>query len=185
MKNFSHPDRDEKQPADLNQAIQSTATVSRNEWKYVADMDLDLDPGLRPVPCLVGGINQVLLNLIVNAAQAIADAVGERAAVKGKIRISTSQYDGEVEIRVSDTGAGIPVEVRDKIFNPFFTTKPVGKGTGQGLALAHNIIVEKHQGSIQVETEVGKGTTFIVRLPADGDAVPGEGGSGEEAHSVC
>ncbi len=185
MKNFSHPDRDEKQPADLNQAIQSTVTVSRNEWKYVADMDLDLDPALRPVPCLVGGINQVLLNLIVNAAQAIADVNGEREGVKGAIRISTGQHDGGVEIRVSDTGSGIPADVKDKIFNPFFTTKPVGKGTGQGLALAHNIIVEKHQGSIQVETEVGKGTTFIIRLPSAETAAASEGGASEEAHSVC
>ena len=154
----------EKVAADINHAIRSTVTVSRNEWKHVAEMELDLDGTLAPVMCLAGEVNQVFLNLIINAAHAIAAKGGEG---KGRIMASTRK-DGEwVEIRVVDTGTGIPENVRDKIFNPFFTTKEVGKGTGQGLAICHDVVVHKHGGEIFFETEMGKGTTFVVRLPID------------------
>jgi PAS domain S-box-containing protein len=180
MKDFSHPERDDKAPADLNQAIESTVTVSRHEWKYVAEVELDLDPRLPPVPCLIGGINQVVLNLVVNAAHAIADLLGENSPTKGRIHITTRRHGQEVEIRVTDTGAGIPDAIRGRIFDPFFTTKDVGKGTGQGLALAHNIIVEKHGGRIDVETEAGKGSTFIVRLPLERPGQPSRNDSAKE-----
>jgi signal transduction histidine kinase len=164
MKEFSHPGPVEKTPIDINRAIESTIVVSRNEWKYVADVTTDLDHELPPVPCMAGEFNQVILNLIVNAAHAIADATKD-SGVKGEIHISTSMGGPSVEIRVSDTGCGIPEAIRSKVFDPFFTTKPVGKGTGQGLAIAHSVIVQKHGGSIQLESEPGRGTTFVIQLP--------------------
>ena len=165
MKDFSHPDFEAKAPTDLNQAIESTVTVARNEWKYVADLDLVLDPQLPLVPCLPGEINRVILNLVVNAAHAIGDVVGAGAGGKGRIRVSTSRQGDWAEIRVQDTGTGIPEPVRARIFDPFFTTKAVGKGTGQGLSLAHLVVVKQHGGTIEFETVLGQGTTFIVRLP--------------------
>ncbi len=167
MKEFSHPGLEEKVAIDINKAIQNTVTISRNEWKYVAEMELDLDPNLPLVPCLPRDINQVLLNIIVNAAHAIADVVGEGRATKGKITISTRHIGDWVEIRISDTGTGIPPEIWHRIFDPFFTTKEVGKGTGQGLSIAHSIVVDKHKGQIFFETEMGKGTTFFIRLPLE------------------
>ena len=165
MKEFSHPGSTEKTPLDINRAIESTVLVSRNEWKYVADLEMELEPNLPPVPCVPGEFNQVILNLIVNAAHAIADVVSGHPGTKGRITVSTAR-DGEwVEIRVRDTGTGIPDEFQSSIFNPFFTTKAVGKGTGQGLAIAHSVIVQKHGGTISFETVRGRGTTFQVRIP--------------------
>lgn len=164
MKEFAHPGGEAKAAADLNKAIESTITVARNEWKYVADVTTDLAPDLPLVPCLLGEFNQVILNMIVNAAHAIGDVVKETDE-KGLISITSRKMGESVEIRLTDTGTGIPVEIQDKIFNPFFTTKEVGKGTGQGLAIAHSVIVDKLRGSITVESQVGKGTTFIIRLP--------------------
>ena len=164
MKEFSHPGSDEKTLIDLNHAIENTITVAKNEWKYVADMETNLDPSLPPVPCLPGELNQVILNMIINAAHAISEVVGKDGG-KGKITITTQKKDDWVEIRIADTGTGIPEDIRDRIFDPFFTTKEVGKGTGQGLAISRSVIVDKHGGSIDVETEVGKGTTFIIKLP--------------------
>ena len=164
MKEFSHPGQAEKSPVNINRAIESTVLVSKNEWKYVASLTTELDPELPPVPCMAGEFNQVILNLIVNAAQAIGDVV-RGSNQKGSIRIATRR-DGEwVEVRVSDTGTGIPEDIRAKMFTPFFTTKEVGKGTGQGLAMAHAVIVKKHQGTIRFESEIGVGTAFVVRLP--------------------
>jgi PAS domain S-box-containing protein len=165
MKEFSHPGANEKVPLDLNHAIQSTIAVAQNEWKYVAEMETDLDPTLPMVSCLPGEFNQVILNLIVNAAHAIGDRTRENNGAKGKIGVRTARCANGVEIRISDTGTGIPEGVRAKIFDPFFTTKEIGKGTGQGLAIARSVIVDKHQGSIDFETVMGQGTTFVVRLP--------------------
>jgi two-component system, NtrC family, sensor kinase len=170
MKAFSHPDLGEKSLVDLNAAITTTLTVARNEYKYVATVETDLDPALPMVDCIPGEINQTILNLVVNAAHAIAER-GERAP--GLIRIVT-RGDGEaVEIRISDTGAGIPVALRPRLFSPFFTTKPVGKGTGQGLFIAHNVIVRRHGGSIACDSEVGRGTVFTIRLPLRAPATAG------------
>ena len=167
MKEFSHPGTGEKVPLDLNHAIESTITVARNEWKYVADMKVDLDETLPLVSCLPGEFNQVVLNMIVNAAHAIADVTAQGGPEKGLITILTRSLSGCVEIRIQDTGSGIPEKVRTRIFDPFFTTKEIGKGTGQGLAIARSVIVDKHQGSIDFETEDGHGTTFIIRLPCE------------------
>lgn len=168
MKEFSHPGPEEKSAVNLNRAIENTILVSRNEWKYVAEMETDLDPTMPPVQCLPGPINQVVLNIIVNASHAITDVVGDGSEQKGTIKISTRRDGRWVEIRISDTGTGIPEAVRPRIFDPFFTTKEVGRGTGQGLAIAHSVIVKSHGGTITFETEIGKGTTFIIRLPIDG-----------------
>lgn len=178
MKDFSHPSQDKMASADLNKAVESTVTVARNEWKYVADMTLNLAPDLPPVTCKGGDINQVILNLVVNAAHAIK-AAGKGESAKGLITITTRQCDDTVEIRVGDTGTGIAPEHRDKVFDHFFTTKPVGEGTGQGLSFARRVIVEQHGGSLTFETEVGVGTTFIIRLPIQrkGDARTESSGS--------
>ena len=168
MKEFSHPGPVERMPIDLNRAIESTILVSKNEWKYVADLETDLDRNLPPVPCVAGEFNQVILNLIVNAAHAISDVVRDSGS-KGTIRISTRKQDESVEIRVSDTGCGIPPGIQSKVFDPFFTTKAVGKGTGQGLAIAHSVIVQKHRGLITLESEPGRGTSFIIQLPLENE----------------
>jgi two-component system NtrC family sensor kinase len=161
MKSFSHPSDGILTPINLNEAIQATITVARNEWKYVAEMATELSPDLPDVMCLRDELNQVVLNLVVNAAHAIES----RGAGLGVITVST-RTDGEwVEIRVADTGCGIPEQHRSRVFEPFFTTKAVGKGTGQGLHIAYQVVVEKHRGTINFETQVGVGTTFIVRLP--------------------
>lgn len=164
MKAFAHPGGEELAPTDLKALIESTVIVATNEWKYVADVELELDPNLPPVRCVAGEINQVVLNLIVNASHAIADVVGA-SGNKGRISVSTGEIDGCAEIRISDTGTGIPVSARAKVFEPFFTTKEVGKGTGQGLAMAYNCIVKRHRGGIHFETELGVGTTFFIRIP--------------------
>ena len=164
MREFSHPGRIEKLPVDINQGIENTVLVSKSEWKYVSEVITKLDPDLPPVPFVAGEFNQVILNLIVNAAHAIADVVGD-SGQKGRIQITTRRNNATAEIRVSDSGTGIPESIRAKIFDPFFTTKPVGKGTGQGLAIAHAVVVQKHGGSIQVESEPGRGTTFVIQLP--------------------
>ena len=171
MKEFSHPGGKEKEPVDLNKTIESTITVSRNEWKYVAEMVTDFDASLPEVPCLVGDLNQVFLNMIVNAAHAIAGAVGDDSSDKGMITVSTRRDGDWVEIRIGDTGTGIPKETQSRIFDPFFTTKEMGKGTGQGLSIAHHVVVEKHGGTITFETEVGQGTTFIICLPLTSEEV--------------
>jgi signal transduction histidine kinase len=165
IKEFSHPSMDEKTPVDLNRAIDTTITVSRNEWKYVADLVPHYDENLSTVICSPGEINQVILNLITNAAHAIKDQIEKGIYTKGLIEIFTFAREKSVEIHVKDNGGGIPAEYREKVFNPFFTTKPVGRGTGQGLSIAHKVIVNKHNGSLVFDTEIGKGTTFMITLP--------------------
>jgi len=165
MKEFSHPGSEEKSALDINRAIETTVTVARNEWKYVSDIETHFDPTLPLVHCHAGEFNQVILNVLINAAHAIRQVVGDGAGGKGKISIATRQDQDWVEISIHDTGGGIPEAIQSRIFEPFFTTKPVGQGTGQGLALAYTTIVRKHGGRIWFETMSGKGTTFFIRLP--------------------
>jgi signal transduction histidine kinase len=166
MKEFAHPDHKEMIPADINHAIETTLTIARNEYKYVADVETDLGE-LPPVRCHLGDVNQAILNVVVNAGHAIAEVV-QGTERRGRISIRTWRDDDAVVIAVGDTGGGILPAIRARIFEPFFTTKEVGKGTGQGLAIARSIVVAKHGGTLTFETEVGKGTTFHLRLPIDG-----------------
>ena len=165
MKEFSHPGSKDQESADLNQAIQNTITVASNEWKYIADVETDLAQNLPPVTCFIQEINQVVLNLIVNAAHAIDQSRAEGSGDKGTITISTRDLGEEIEIKVSDTGYGVPDDIKDRIFDPFFTTKAVGKGTGQGLAMAYRTVVEQHDGRLWVESTAGEGSTFNIVLP--------------------
>jgi signal transduction histidine kinase len=165
MKEFSHPGTKAKTMTDINRALDSTLMVSRNVWKKVAEVEKDFDPSLPPVLCHAGEMNQVYLNLIVNAAQAI-EASGK--AFPGRITVSTRQDGDTVTVCVADTGTGVPQALLDKIFDPFFTTKDVGKGTGQGLAICRDVVVVKHGGSLTVGGNEGAGAIFTVRLPVDG-----------------
>jgi PAS domain S-box-containing protein len=165
MKEFAHPDQSEMTFADLNRAIKSTLTIARNEYQLVADVEMVLGE-LPPVLCYIGDLNQVVLNIVVNAAHAIQSVVSGTNR-KGKITIRSAVEGDSVLVSIGDTGAGIPESVRDKIFDPFFTTKEVGKGTGQGLAIARSVVVDKHRGTLSFESEPGVGTTFLIRLPID------------------
>jgi PAS domain S-box-containing protein len=166
MKEFSHPDAVDHEPADINHALETTLVVARNEYKYVATIETKLEE-LPPVMCNIGELNQVFLNLLVNAAHAIEET-GKDVST-GHILV-TSTVDGEyVKITVRDNGCGIPQANIDKVFDPFFTTKEVGKGTGQGLAITRSIIVDKHRGSVDIDTIVGAGTQFTLRLPIAGN----------------
>jgi predicted ATPase/signal transduction histidine kinase/GAF domain-containing protein len=167
MKQFAYPDRKEKSHVDLNLALQSTLTIAGSEYKYVAELDTDFGD-IPLVLCHAGEINQAVLNIIVNAAHAIADAV-KNTDRRGKITVRTCRHEDLVEIAIGDTGRGIPEGIRQRIFDPFFTTKEVGRGTGQGLAIARNIIADKHGGTLHFDTEAGQGTTFFIRLPVGED----------------
>ncbi len=163
MKEFAHPGHKDKAAADLNKALSNALIVARNEFKYVADAETDFGP-LPPVVCHIAEINQVFLNLLVNAAHAIAEVVKGTPA-RGKITVRTWQNGDQAMIAISDTGCGIPPAIRDKVFDPFFTTKPVGRGTGQGLAIARSIVVEKHGGTLTFAPNGSQGTTFLISLP--------------------
>jgi len=166
MKEFSHPGNKEKQQININRLIETTVTVTSNEWKYVAEIDKQLDEHLPLVLCLPNEIGQVFLNILVNATQAIAEKIGKAAeGGKGRITITSKALDDQIEITFTDTGGGIPAKIGDKVFDPFFTTKEVGRGTGQGLAISHDIIVKKHGGTLDFISTEGQGTTFIIRLP--------------------
>ena len=169
MKEFSHPGTEERSRTDINRAIDSTVTVTTNVWRYYSDMVLDLDPKLPLIPCYPSELNQAILNLIVNASHAIEEAVAKKQG-RGTITISTRLLNHQVEIKVVDTGIGIPEEIQGRIFEPFFTTKGVGHGTGQGLAFVQSVVVDKHGGEILVESKVGKGSCFMIRLPIDQQA---------------
>ncbi|HIJ64201.1 MAG TPA: PAS domain-containing protein [Rhodospirillaceae bacterium] len=164
MKDFSHPGEKEKTAVDLNRSIENTVAVSRNEWKLAAEIGLDLDAALPLVTCLPGEMNQVFLNLLINAVHAI-EAKGP--ASLGHITISTRRAGEMVEIIVADDGIGMPETVKRRIFDPFFTTKGIGKGTGQGLAICRDVVVAKHGGRIQVDSEEGKGSRFTLSLPLE------------------
>ena len=170
MKEFAHPDQKEMASVDLNRAIESTLVMARNEYKYVADVELSLAEIPR-VTCHGGEVNQAILNIIVNASHAISDAV-KGTAQRGKIIIRTKLWEGSVTISISDSGGGIPEAIQSRIFDPFFTTKEVGRGTGQGLAIARSVLVDKHGGDLTFDTVPGVGTTFHMRLPLVGKPRP-------------
>ncbi len=167
MKDFAHPSQGVKSSVDINRAIRSTTSVCRNEWKYVADLELKLDENLPMVQAHPSDLNQTILNIVVNGAHAIQAKLGKNSVEKGTISIESQQIDNQIEIRITDTGTGIPKSIRQKIYDPFFTTKGVGRGTGQGLAIAYSAIVDKHEGELIVDSEDGVGTTFTIRLPLE------------------
>jgi signal transduction histidine kinase len=170
MKVFAHPDSTDMEVADLNQAIQSTLTMAHSEYRHLAEVDTEFGE-LPPVRCYVGELNQAVLNLVVNAAHAIEDVVHDTGA-RGRITVRTQRDGDDAIISIADTGSGIPEAIRDRIYDPFFTTKQVGRGTGQGLAIVRSVVVDKHHGRLTFETELGKGTRFHVRLPIEGTAHP-------------
>jgi signal transduction histidine kinase len=164
MKDFAHQGGDTKTPIDLNATVETTIAVARNEWKYHCEVGLDLDDGLPGVPALAGPLKQAILVIVINAAQAVQDAVGDSGR-KGTIAISTSQQGDNAVLKITDSGLGIPEKIRDRVFDPFFTTKEVGRGSGQGLTICRSAIVDQHGGTLEFETEPGVGTTFIIKLP--------------------
>jgi signal transduction histidine kinase len=169
IRDFAHPPTTVKGPVDVNQSLANTLVVAANEYKYVADVECDFGE-LPPIVANAGDLNQVFLNLVVNAAQAIEDTVKDNGE-RGRIDIATRIEGGRVLVSITDTGGGIAPEVAGRVFDPFFTTKEVGRGTGQGLAISHTIVNERHGGSLTFSTEPGRGTTFEVRLPiAETDA---------------
>ena len=167
MKEFAHPDV-ERRPTDLNHSVSTTLVVARNEYRDVAEVVTELDPDLPLVSCNPSEINQVVLTLVVNAAQAVKDVVGNsgrRGTITVRTRTSGRADAAHVDIVVADTGGGIPDDVLPRIFDPFFTTKAVGQGTGQGLSMAQQIVTTRHRGRILVSTTPGEGSEFVVRLP--------------------
>jgi signal transduction histidine kinase len=174
MKEFAHPDTAEMVTIDLNHAIESTLIIARNEYKYIADVETVFG-ALPPVVCHAGEVNQAVLNIVINAAHAIEELV-KGSDKRGSISIKTSVEGELVVVAISDSGGGIPETIRDRIFDPFFTTKDVGKGTGQGLAIARSVVVDKHGGELSLISEVGKGTTFYIRLPFAGRNRPRHAG---------
>jgi two-component system, NtrC family, sensor kinase len=163
MKDFANADQNAMASVDLNRKIASTLVVARSEYKDVADVHTEFTP-LPPISCNSGLINQVILNLIVNAAHAISDVVGT-SGNRGKITVRTAVDGDDAIISLADTGGGIPEDIRARVYEPFFTTKEVGRGTGQGLSIAHNVVVKGHGGKLRFESEMGRGTTFYVHLP--------------------
>ncbi len=162
LKEFAHPDTGKMSEVDLNKAVQSTLNIAKHEYKLIAELETDF-AALPPVMCYLGELNQVVLNIVVNASHAIDDVV-KRTGKRGSLRVRTVIEDEDVVISITDSGGGIPVEIRERIFDPFFTTKGVGKGTGQGLAIARSVI-DKHGGRLTFECDMGVGTTFLIRLP--------------------
>jgi PAS domain S-box-containing protein len=172
MKAMSHPGAQEKSFADLHELIRSAAAISRNRWKTAATVEFDFDDSIGEVKLLSAEMSQVMLNLIVNAADAIVARYGEGSSELGSVVIRTRAEGDDVAIEVSDTGCGMSDDVKRRIFDPFFTTKDVGKGTGQGLAISYDVIVRKHGGSIEAHSVPGEGTTFVIRIPREPASAP-------------
>lgn len=184
MKEFSHSgdQNKDKVRTDLNKGVQNAAILARNEIKYVADIEYNLGNNLPMVTCFADEINQVFLNVLVNAAHAISEKVCTTTGERGTITVSTRTVEDAVEVSITDTGAGIPEEIQDRIFEPFFTTKDVGKGTGMGLSLVHDVIVSKHGGRLTFETDPGVGTSFIMVIPVEEQTGESDGTQTDSVH---
>ena len=167
VKEFAHPDQAEMIYADLNRALEATLTVAINQYQRVADVETTFGE-LPRVRCFASQLNQVFLNLLVNSAQAIEAVVGE-SGQRGRISIRTAVAGEQVKIEIADTGCGIPEAIRERVFDPFFTTRDVGDGRGQGLSVARSIVVSGHHGTLSFESRVGVGTTFTILLPIEGE----------------
>jgi len=173
MRRFSHTGGGEREQVDLNEALDATLTIVQNQIKHIADVQTDYQPNLPHLECYADEMNQVFLNLIVNATHAIREASKKQARERGKLTIRTRQIDNDVQIEVQDNGTGIPLSVCARVFDPFFTTKQLGEGTGQGLTICHDIVVQKHHGNIWFDTELDRGTTFFIRIPIQFDCDTG------------
>ncbi|MFN8021725.1 MAG: ATP-binding protein [Acidimicrobiales bacterium] len=165
MKGVAHPNSDRAAGVELNRLIDDTLTVTRNAWKSVATIDLQLDPSLPPIHAAPGPVGQVILSTIMNAVDAIVDRHGATAAEEGLISIVTRGRGDCVELEVTDNGCGMSDAVMARAFDPFFTTKGVGRGTGQGLTVTHAVVVEQHGGSVTLDSTPGVGTTVRIELP--------------------
>jgi len=167
MRDFSRLDERRMASADLNRAVRSTLTLLRNELKYIADVQMLLDPALPEVYCSIDEISRVLLNMLINAGHSVKEKIDNGLFTRGTISVSTRAIDQQVEISITDNGMGIPEDIRQRIFERFFTTKrnTQAQGTGQGLAMARSIVEERHHGHIRFETNVGEGTTFYISIP--------------------
>jgi signal transduction histidine kinase len=185
LQEFAHPNGGQQGAVDLNRAVQSAAAICRSQWKQVAELVTDLDPRMPPLRCPPDDVHQILINLLINAAHAIEEKLGEAPTEKGTITVRTRRRDGWADIRVEDTGTGIPEEARQRVFDRFFTTKQPGRGTGQGLAIVRSLVVDQHGGTITFTTQLGRGTAFIVRIPIQPENVGGGSHGHEEANPVC
>jgi signal transduction histidine kinase len=165
MKNYSNFNNEEKKPANINETLENAELITRNEWKYHAEVENEFAPDMQYLNCYEPELNQVFMNLLVNAAHTTKDAVDQKIIKRGKITVRTSTRNNNILISINDNGLGIPKEYQERVYDPFFTTKEVGKGTGQGLSIAHKIVVERHGGKIWFETELNKGTTFYLEVP--------------------
>jgi signal transduction histidine kinase len=164
MKDYAHPEKSFKS-VNINMSIESTIIISSSEWKYVSVIEKLFDTNLPMIECVAGDINQVILNIIVNSAHSIEEKYHDSNEIKGKITVETKQLEDNIIIKVRDNGNGMTEDTRNKVFDQFFTTKEVGKGTGQGMSIAYRLIVEKHQGCIEIQSTVGIGSLFTVTLP--------------------
>ena len=179
MRELSQPATEEKTKVNLNRVLENVVAISSNHYRDIAEIQLDLDPKLGTINCLSEEINQTCLNILSNAVEAIAE---NRDQPRGLIAVSTRRDEEEVEVRFEDNGPGIPEAVKNRIFDPFFTTKEVGKGMGQGLAFVYESIVYRHDGTIEVTSPPGGGTTIVIRLPRTDRK---EGVRQEHASSSC
>jgi len=164
MKMFSHPGKKEKTIENINTLLKSTTIISKNQWKYVADVNFDLDKNLPEIACYPAELNQVFLNIIINSTQAIKDKFSKNDK-QGLIKITTKKQQNSIVIIIRDNGIGIPKKIQKKVFDPFFTTKPIGVGTGQGLSISRNIIIKQHKGKITIFSKENKGTSVKIKLP--------------------
>ena len=165
MKEYSHPGDDVNDAHDINHAIQTSVTVTKNRWRQHASLELQLDESIPHAACNIGTLNQVLVNFIVNAVDAIEERYGEESLYQGKLAIKSYQDQSDIVIEIADNGCGIPKHIQQRIYDPFFTTKDIGKGTGQGLSYCHNAIVTQHNGKLEVESVDGVGTKFVISIP--------------------
>ena len=172
MKQFANPSTAQRCETDLAQAIKSSLTVTHAQWKDVAKVETDFDPDLKPVSCFADDFSQIVFHLLMNATHAVRDTMGENEKIKGLITIKTQNCGDTASIQITDTGVGMSEQTRARIFDPFFTTRPVGSGMGQGLCIVHTAVVDKHQGTVAVESEPGRGTTVTVNLPLHCENIP-------------
>lgn len=185
MKAMSHPGTRERVSTDINVIIRNAVAVSRNRWKYAAQVTLDLAENLPDVKALPAELSQVILNMIINAADAIAEKLGESSPTLGAITVRTRSAKDHIRIEIEDSGCGMSAEIRDRVFDLFFTTKDVGKGTGQGLAISHEVIVKQHGGTIDIASTPGAGTTFVICLPLSNGSHPSLATVPEARLAVC